>query len=45
VVIERTHPKGVKSKMRECKLGNVVNWRGVLKKKKDVTQGLDVLLT
>lgn len=31
--VECSQPKGIKLKMREHKLGNCVNWQGVLKRK------------
>jgi len=39
--VECSQPKGIKPKMREHKLGNGVNWQGVLKRK-GVKQGLGV---
>ena len=41
-VIQRTHPKGVKPKMRGRKLRSAVNWQGTLMQKR-VKQGLDAL--
>jgi len=40
-VIEHSQPKGIKPKMRGCKLRSV-NWQGALKQK-DEKQGLRVL--
>ena len=40
-IVECGQPKGIKPKMREHKLGNDVNWQGVLKRK-GLKQGLGV---